>query len=271
MGIKVVVHCADIHFRNFQRHSEYRAICSNFLEQMKRIKPDRIVLAGDIVHSRNVISPELVNEVFWFLDECSKLTGKVIIIPGNHDIVEQNKERMDALTPIIFALKSKNNVDNIEYYTTSKVDIDDNIAWVTYSIYDNNMTPSEIKDNLYNDKIKIGLFHGVINGAVNELGFKFMHGGDIEKFNVCQIVLCGDIHKRQRMKTSNGVEVIYPGSLIQQNFGETVSEHGFGILKIENNKLNYVFHDIENPIKYLNFRITDISDIEDGTEVLLNA
>ena len=82
--------------------------------------------------------------------------------------------------------------------------------------------------------------------------------------------MLGDIHKRQAF-VHKGINIAYPSSLIQQNFGETVSEHGFGILKIENNKLNYVFHDIENPIKYLNFRITDISDIEDGTEVLLNA
>jgi hypothetical protein len=35
--------------------------------------------------------------------------------------------------------------------------------------------------------------------------------------------------------------------------------------------LSYEFFDLENPIKYLNFRITDIEDIELGNEELLNA
>lgn len=208
-----------------------------------------------------------MNEVSWFLNECAKLTGKVILIPGNHDIVEQNKDRMDALQPIINTL----DVENIKFYTTSEVFEDENIAWVNYAIYDNGSTPEAIRENNYNGKTKIGLFHGVVSGAVNELGFKFTHGSDVEKFNVCDIVLCGDIHKRQILKTQSGVEVIFPGSMIQQNFGETVSEHGYGVLTINEGKLHYSFFDIENPVKYLNFKITDISDIEEGTEMLINA
>jgi len=266
--IEKIAHIADIHFRNFQRHIEFRAICENFLDQMTKIKPDRIVIAGDIVHSRNQISPELVNEVSWFLNECSKRTGKVIIIPGNHDIVEQNKERMDALTPIINAL----DVDNIIYYTKSDVYIDDNIAWVVYSIYDNNMTPEAVMVNTYPDKLKVGLYHGILNGATNNLGFKFMHGADVEKFNVCDVVLCGDIHKRQVLQTKNGTHVIMPGSMIQQDYSETVSEHGFNLVSVSQNKvLSYEFTDIENPIKYLNFKINDFEDIENGNELLTNA
>jgi DNA repair exonuclease SbcCD nuclease subunit len=174
---------------------------------------------------------------------------------------------MDALTPIINAL----DVDNIVYYTKSDVNVDDNIAWVVYSIYDNNMAPDALVSNKFDDKVKLGLFHGVINGAVNELGFKFMHGSDVEKFNKCDAVLCGDIHKRQVLNTKSGVSVVYPGSMIQQNFGETVSEHGFNVVSINNKDVKFEFFDIENPVKYLNFRIKDIEDIEEGNEELLNA
>lgn len=266
--IQKIVHIADVHFRNIQRHIEFKAICDNFLDQMRKHKPDRIVIAGDLVHSRNQISPELVNMVSWFLLECSKQTSKVVIIPGNHDIVEQNKERMDAITPIINAL----DADNIIYYTKSDVYEDENVAWVVYSIYDNNMTPEKAMVNTYPDKLKVGLYHGILNGATNNQGFKFMHGADVEKFNVCDVVLCGDIHKRQVLQTKKGVHVIMPGSMIQQDYSETISEHGYNLLKVDGNKLlSYDFTDIENPIKYLNFRITDIEDIELGNEELLNA
>jgi hypothetical protein len=86
------------------------------------------------------------------------------------------------------------------------------------------------------------------------------------------MVLCGDIHKRQVFMVDETKPVIMVGSFIQQNFGETVSQHGFNIVKINNDKLlSYEFHDIENPVKYLTFKITDISDIEENNELLVNA
>jgi DNA repair exonuclease SbcCD nuclease subunit len=264
--IETIAHIADIHFRNIQRHNEFRAICENFFDQMKRIKPERIVIAGDIVHSRNQISPELVSEVSWFLSGCSKVTGKVIIIPGNHDIVEQNKERMDALTPIINAL----DADNIVYYTKSALYQDENVVWSVFSIFDNHMAPESLEMRPYNGTY-IGLYHGTIVGAVNEQGFKFSHGAEVNKFRHCDMVLCGDIHKRQ-VFMHDTTPIIMVGSLIQQNFGETVSEHGFNVVKIQNDKLlSYEFFDIENPVKYLTFKITDMSDIEENNEILVNA
>jgi hypothetical protein len=62
-----------------------------------------------------------------------------------------------------------------------------------------------------------------------------------------------------------------PGSMIQQDFSETVSEHGYNLLQIEDKKISYEFTDIENPIKYLNFKINDFEDIENGNEQLTNA
>ena len=176
--ITKIAHIADIHFRNIQRHSEFRAICENFVDQMRRIKPERIVIAGDLVHSRNQISPELVNELSWFLLECSKVTGKVVIIPGNHDIVEQNKERMDAITPIHNAL----DVDNIVYYKKSGLYQDENVVWSVFSIFDNHMPPENLEMRPY-EGTYVGLYHGTIVGATNEMGFKFTHGAELTKFS----------------------------------------------------------------------------------------
>lgn len=264
--IEKIAHIADIHFRNIQRHDEFRAICENFISQMRDMKPDRIVIAGDIVHSRNQISPELVNEVSWFLNECSSVSGRVVIIPGNHDIVEQNKQRMDALTPIINTL----SVDNISYYTKSGLYKDENVVWSVFSIMDNHMTPEKLEARPH-EGVYIGLYHGVIVGAVNEMGFKFTHGVELTKFKHCDIVLCGDIHKRQTFKIGN-TPVIMVGSLVQQNFGETISKHGFNLLSLsEDGGFTNKFYDIDNPVKYLTFKINDITDIEDGNEILFNA
>ena len=47
---KKIVHIADIHWRGMQRHDEYTQVFSEFFEKIKRIDPDLIVVAGDIVH-----------------------------------------------------------------------------------------------------------------------------------------------------------------------------------------------------------------------------
>jgi DNA repair exonuclease SbcCD nuclease subunit len=58
------------------------------------------------------------------------------------------------------------------------------------------------------------------------------------------------------------------GSLIQQNFGETIKHHGYGIYDIETDE--YTFHDLTNEQPFLHFSISDITDIENEKEKLLN-
>jgi hypothetical protein len=58
------------------------------------------------------------------------------------------------------------------------------------------------------------------------------------------------------------------GSLIQQNFGETVKHHGYGIYDVKSN--DYTFHDLPNEQPFLHFTISDIKDIENGEEVHVN-
>ncbi len=74
----------------------------------------RIVFTGDLVHSKNQMTPELIEMVRWLLLECSFI-APTIIIPGNHDFLVNNIERLDALTPIINSL---NNTDfpNVQSY-----------------------------------------------------------------------------------------------------------------------------------------------------------
>ena len=81
-------------------------------------------------------------------------------------------------------------------------------------------------------------------------------------------LLCGDIHKRQIFKLTNGGNAVMIGSMIQQNFGETVNYHGYGIYDFETKK--YETFDIENEQPFLHFSISDISDIEKNGEILLN-
>jgi DNA repair exonuclease SbcCD nuclease subunit len=197
--IKKLVHFSDLHIKLFKDHDLYRGILNNMLEQFREIKPCRIVFTGDLVHSKNTVSPELIEFVSWILTECSKI-AKTIVIIGNHDMIESNLERLDTLTPIINSL----NNPNICYYKDRGVYEDENINWCVYSLVQHNIPP-EIPQN---GKVNIGLFHGPINGLKTDLGYSFGEESfDSSKFNGLEITLCGDIHKRQIIHTESIIEI----------------------------------------------------------------
>jgi hypothetical protein len=62
--------------------------------------------------------------------------------------------------------------------------------------------------------------------------------------------------------------IAYASSLIQQNFGENVTKHGFLLWDIETK--TYTEHDVENKTPFYQFRINSIEDIENGTEKIIN-
>ena len=134
--IKQLVHFSDLHIRLFKDHDLYKSILETAIEQWKELKPERIVFTGDLVHSKNQMTPELIEMVRWLLTECSYI-AKTIIIPGNHDFLVNNTERLDALSPIINSLNS----ENIVYYKDRGVYEDDNISWCVYSQYQGNIPP----------------------------------------------------------------------------------------------------------------------------------
>jgi len=257
--IKKLVHFSDLHIRLFKDHELYREIISDMLSQFSELKPDRIVFTGDLVHSKNQMTPELIEMVAWVLTECSKIAKTVLII-GNHDFLENNLNRVDALSPIINSLENP----NIAYYKDRGVYSDENIDWVVYSLVDHNIPPDIEKS----DNIKIGLFHGPVIGLSTDVGYKFEDGYDTSRFMGCDLVLCGDIHKRQIFDIPGKKKAYMVGSTIQQNFGETITKHGFGIYDIEKDK--YEFVDLKNSRPFLNFKIKDIEDLEHGTEQLVN-
>ena len=257
--IKKLVHFSDLHVRLFKDHELYRGVLIDMFNQFKEIAPDRIVFTGDLVHSKNQMTPELIEFVAWTLTECSKISKTVLII-GNHDFLENNMSRLDALTPIIDSLQDK----NIVYLKNRGVYEDQNIDWVVYSLMDHNIPPDIEKSN----RLKIGLFHGPVQGLTTDIGYKFETGFESDKFDGCDLVLCGDIHKRQVFNIPRGKKAYMIGSTIQQNFGETINKHGFGIYDVENDKYDFV--DLHNPKPYLSFKLKSFEDIIDGKEKLTN-
>ena len=258
--IKTLVHFSDLHLRLFKDHDLYREILSDMFNYFRTIKPDRIVFTGDLVHSKNQMTPELIDTVSWVLTKSSEI-AKTILIPGNHDFIT-NFERLDALSPIISALKN----DNVVYYRDRGIYEDENICWCVYSQFQGNIPP-----DIHEAKgIKIGLFHGPIQNLKTDLGFDFGDEAyDRSKFSGLDFLLCGDIHKRATFDIPNGKKGVMIGSTIQQGYGESVNKHGFGVLDVET--MEYKTIDLYNPRPFLAFKLNSYEDIINGKEVLTNA
>ncbi len=257
--INRLVHFSDLHVRLFKDHELYRSILQTAFKEWETLRPDRIVFTGDLVHSKNQMTPELVEFVAWVLSECAKI-AKTIVIIGNHDFLENNNTRLDALTPIIDSLKN----DRITYLKNRGVYEDENVNWCVYSLMEHNLPPDIQKS----DKINIGLFHGPIQGLYTDIGYKFEDGFDVDKFSGCDLVLCGDIHKRQVFDIPGKKKAYMIGSTIQQNFGEKITKHGYGVYDVEQDVYDFV--DLPNPKPFLAFYINSIDNLVDGTEKLTN-
>lgn len=197
--VKKIVHTADIHIRTFRLHQEYTEVFETLIKELKKFREEyereelRIVIAGDLVHQKIVISNEQLVLGTSFILALEKI-APVIIIAGNHDLLENNKDRMDSITPMVMLLPDS----NVNYFKESKCYLDDNIVWCVYSIFEENKRPNieAARQEFGDDKTYIGLFHAPIINAKTDIGYEFDHGAELEIFEGCDMVMLGDIHKR---------------------------------------------------------------------------
>lgn len=268
--IKKIIHLADIHIRTFRLHDEYQDVFKTLITQLTDLVIDykkeevRIVIAGDLVHQKIIISNEQLMLGTWFLRKLEEI-APVVLIAGNHDLLENNKDRMDSITPMVQFLPDT----NINYFKESKCYLDNNVVWCVYSIFEENERPNIEAARLQfgDDKTYIGLYHAALVNAKTDVGYEIDHGAGLEIFEGCDMVMLGDIHKRQSFN-HKGITIAYPSSLIQQNFGENVTKHGFLFWDVESKTFSE--YDVENKSPYYQFKIKSLEDLDNGAELITN-
>jgi DNA repair exonuclease SbcCD ATPase subunit len=250
MIINKIYHLADLHIRNLQRHKEYRLVFKKFLKQVKedKIEDSVIYLAGDIAHAKTEMSPELIQEISWFLTECAKLR-ETILITGNHDCNLNNSHRLDVLTPIVDNLKNP----RIHYLRDTGVYNIHNLTFVVYSILDNKENWPKGKE--VEGENKICLFHGPVNKAQTDIGYTVSSNSfQVDMFDGFDMAMLGDIHKRQTF--GEGYEwVAYAGSMVQQNHGELLENHGYLLWDVPTR--TFTEHHLHNDYGFLTIDVVD--------------
>ena len=273
--IKKVFHIADLHIPNNEEKRPYmemiKKALAELLKETKKYDKDeiRIVIVGDIFHNKIKTSNEakkMFHETLNYLN----VIGKTIIIAGNHDMLENNHDRIDSISPTFDINDVYPNItyaDKVLDYKSGYIK-DDNVIWAVYSMYDKFAKPNidGLREEYPDCKI-IGLYHGDIVGAVTDTGRMSENGIDTNVFKDCDCVMAGHIHRHQEIK-KNGVPIVYSGSIFQQDGGENTTGHGFLIWDLEKNK--YKLHEVPNKYKIYRFKIKSYEDVSEDTEKLLN-
>ena len=242
-----IYHLSDIHIRNVKRHKEYRSVFEKVYKEIDKNKENSVIyLGGDIVHAKLDMSPELIDLTSEFFTELANLCP-LLVLPGNHDCNLNNKHRLDALSPIIRALDNP----NIHYIKDSGVYQVGDVGFSVMSVFEE--ADSYVKASEYDSKTKIALYHGSVFGSQTDFGF-ILPNSDIDKdiFDGFDMVLLGDIHKRQYLNDEK--TIAYPGSLIQQNFGE---DFGKGFLVWDVDKRDSKFVNVPNDYGYYTVNVVN--------------
>jgi len=215
---------SDTHILNLKRHDEYNTVFEQIYTILREQKIDYIIHCGDIAHTKTHISPEFVEMATRFLRSLSEIAPTHVIL-GNHDVNLKNDNRTDAISPIINAINSPNLT---LYKYSGEFPVNNDVTFNVLSRLDeeNWRKPSDPT------KINIGLYHGAVAGSKTDVGHMMNEGEHtINAFEGHDYVFLGDIHKSNQVLDMVG-KVRYPGSTIQQNYGET-DDKGFLIWDIK--------------------------------------
>lgn len=243
MTIKIA-HISDIHFRSLKRHEEYKSVFKKLFARLQKENVDMIFIGGDIVHSKTQgITPEIIDLLNWWLTSLASIAETHIIL-GNHDGLILNKDRQDAISPIVKAL----NNNKIKLYKKSgvypsfKTVNNQMINWCVFSCFDEdgwkNVKPVK-------NEINIACFHGAVYNSKTDTDWEIEGEVNTSMFREYDFGFLGDIHMMQYLDKEK--RIAYPGSTIQQNYGENIKK-GFILWEIKNkNDFTSSFISINNP------------------------
>jgi DNA repair exonuclease SbcCD ATPase subunit/DNA repair exonuclease SbcCD nuclease subunit len=253
-----IAHIADTHIRNYKYHREYRAVFEQIYDKLKEEKVDYIVHCGDLAHTKTQLSPEYFDLATSFLKNLADI-APVYLILGNHDGNLKNEHRQDAITPIANAL----NHPQLHLLKNAGETVVGNVAFNVLSVFDeeNWVAPSS------DERINIALYHGSVSGVTTDTGWVMTHGDHpITIFKGHDYVLLGDIHKTNQILDEEG-RVRYPGSTVQQNFGET-DDKGFLLWDIQSKEDFTCEHVvIQNPKPFITINLTPTGRMPKGLSV----
>jgi DNA repair exonuclease SbcCD ATPase subunit/DNA repair exonuclease SbcCD nuclease subunit len=249
--ISHIIHISDIHIRLYNRQKEYADIFQKLFQKIREIKKEIpniiIIITGDLLHSKNILSPESILITQQFLQQLAEITA-TLLIAGNHDALLTNNQREDSITAI-----TKNiEIPNFHYLKYSGVYIFENIAIAVNSIIDNKWIFARDIQKRDTTTHTVALYHGSVGLCETGVGFRMRGEKLVDDFAGYDYALLGDIHKFQFLDPE-GKRIAYASSLIAQNFSEW--NHPHGLLMWDLFGGNHQYHEIPNTFGFFVFNL----------------
>lgn len=256
---------ADIHIRKTPtRNTEYQEVFATLITSIKKQKPDRIVIVGDLVHDYLDLQGEQLIMTYNFLKDLAAI-APVRITRGNHDCRKKNLKRVDSIKAIVETLGDF----DVEYYDKTGFIVDENIIWAIWHHGEPKNNPWKTKEgkkikaynNNNNDFTTIDLFHDPITGCISTTDFE-MKSKSYYKISDFKgdLSLFGDIHRMQYLDKKE--TKAYCGSLIAQDITEGDGAfHGYLLWDVESKDATPI--PIHNDYSYHNIKLTPYTDFED--------
>ena len=237
--IEKIFHISDIHIRLYNRQKEYQDVFLKLYDYIKQNSSNTeiIIITGDLLHSKNNLSPESILVTQHFLINLAAI-APTFLIAGNHDAMLTNQQREDSITAIVQNIR----IPNFFYLRNSGVYLAANVAIAVCSILDNQWIRAESFQPPARIQHKIALYHGGVGIVDTGVGHRLRGEKLISDFDGYDFTLLGDIHKYQWLVPKR---MAYASSLIAQNFSEFQDPHGVLIWNLET--LDHIYHAIENP------------------------
>ena len=253
--VKKIIHISDIHIKNYNnRHEEYNDIFNALYKKIDNCEETKIiVMTGDMYDHKGNISADAV---YLSKELLVTLASKapLIIISGNHDKNMANNIKSNVEANVGF-LKTKHKIYYIEDETPIRYK---NIEFILTPMNAVKVTEIEEKEE---DIVYVGLHHGTLYNAVtDDITFKNPKSLKASDFtSLYDLTLLGDIHKFQYMNKKKTIG--YSGSLIQQNHGESIENHGFIIWDTET--LTSEFIEIKNKYAFATLLLENETQLEE--------
>jgi len=218
--IRYVYHIGDIHIRNdSERDSEYETVINRFVAEIKTDPKESVVICVGDIFNDTLSSTAIILAKNMAIKICEKCD--LIMMRGNHDTVKKGNNDSDNMKAALCWTKTGSTNDIYILEQSGEYKYGDIILGYT-DVYN-----TEVYKLTKTSKCKsIGLWHGMVKGSVrfsNENGRRIIFNK--EDFNCYDYVMLGDVHKSQYLDKNKRIG--YCGSLIQQDFGESVKDHGY--------------------------------------------
>jgi DNA repair exonuclease SbcCD ATPase subunit len=243
-----IVHISDIHCKR-DKQDHHRLVFDKFYKNLKEHSNEYkknllVVICGDLFDSLSCETILLAKE--FCINLCEIVP--VCIIPGNHCISSRNNpDTLDYVATTLSDLKT-----NYPLHIINKTGnyIYGNVVFGATSLFDQTVVKIDPK---HNDKIKIALYHGIIHGTKNNLGYALSNSSTFNQtdFKEFDFTFLGDVHQFQYLNAQK--TMAYPSSLLQLNHGESIENHGYILWDIINKTSKHVH--IPNNYGYLTIKV----------------